>query len=93
VSIILSTKENDLYELWMGFDLSGVTLTPLKFIIKLKEAQNLDQSHLSVDLTLSLYFLDQEDFTHASVCCIRKHSLNSKGELWSEQAENFKFEI
>jgi hypothetical protein len=93
VSIILSTKENDLYELWMGFDLFGVTLTPLKFIIKLKEAQNLDQSHLSVDLTLSLYFLDQEDFTHASVCCIRKHSLNSKGELWSDQAENFKFEI
>ena len=93
MSIILSTKENDLYELWMGFNLTGVTLKPLKFIMKLKEAHNLDQSHLSVDLTLSLFFLDQEDFTHASVCCIRKNSLHSKGEIWSDQAENFKFDI
>jgi hypothetical protein len=44
----------------MSFDLSGVTLTPLKFIMKLKEAQNLDQSHLSADLTLSLFYSDPE---------------------------------
>lgn len=77
----------------MGFNLTGVTLKPLKFIMKLIEAHNLDQSHLSVDLTLSLFFLDQEDLTHASVCCIRKNSLHSKGEIWSDQAENFKFDI
>jgi hypothetical protein len=61
----------------MSFDLFGVTLTPLKFIMKLKEAQNLDQSHLSADLTLSLFFSDPEEMTLASVCWIRKYSLNS----------------
>jgi hypothetical protein len=58
VSIILSTKENALYEVWLRFDLSGVTLTPLKFINKLKESQKVDQSHLSADLTLSLLLCD-----------------------------------
>ena len=65
MSIILSTKENDLYEMWMSFDLAGVTLTPSKFIMKLKEAQNLDQSHLSADLTLSLFFTDPEEMSLA----------------------------
>jgi hypothetical protein len=47
----------------MSFDLLGVTLTPFKFIIKLKEAEKLDQSYLSVDLTLSLLLSDREDLT------------------------------
>jgi hypothetical protein len=77
----------------MSFDLAGVTLAPLKFIMKMKEAQNLDQSHLSADLTLSLFFNDPEEMTLASVCWIRKYSSNSKGGLWSEQEETFKLEI
>jgi hypothetical protein len=60
----------------MAFDLSGVTLTPFKFIKKLKEAQKLDQSFLSVDLTLSLLIYDHEDLISASVCCFRKYPLN-----------------
>ena len=63
LSIILLTKENCLYEVWMSFDLFGVTLTPFKFITKLKEAEKLDQSYLSVDLTLSLLLSDREDLT------------------------------
>ena len=72
LSIILSTKENALYEVWLSFDLSEVTLTPLKLITKLKNSQNVDQSYLSADLTLSLLMSDHEDSTHASVCCFRK---------------------
>jgi hypothetical protein len=60
----------------MTFDLSGVSLTPFKFIMKLKEAEKLDQSFLSVDLTLSLLIYDNEDLTRASVCCFRKYPLN-----------------
>ena len=67
VSIILSTKDNALNEVWLTFDLSGVTLTPFNFITKLTEAQKVDQSHLSVDLTLSLLISDLEDFTKVSV--------------------------
>jgi hypothetical protein len=93
VSIILSTKENALYEVWLRFDLSGVTLTPLKFINKLKESQKVDQSHLSADLTLSLLMPDHEDLNNASFCCFRKYSLNSKGDFWFEQGETFEFEI
>jgi len=48
----------------MTFDFSGVTLTPFQFITKLKEAEKLDQSYLSVDLTLSLLLSDHEDLTH-----------------------------
>lgn len=74
VSIILSTKDNALYEVWMSFYLSGVTQAPLNFITKLKESHNLNQSHLSDDLTLSLLIYDNEDLNHASVCCYRKYS-------------------
>jgi hypothetical protein len=38
----------------VALDLSGVTLTPLKYITKLKEAENFCKSYLSDDLTLSL---------------------------------------
>jgi hypothetical protein len=99
VSIILSTKDNAIYEFWMSFDcfwsfnLAGVTLEPLNFITKLKESQKLNQSYLSGDLTLSLLINDNEDLNHASVCCFRKSSLNSKGDVWSKQVENFKIHI
>ena len=39
LSIIL-TIENALYEMRMCFDLTGATLTPLKLIMNLTEAQN-----------------------------------------------------
>ena len=58
VSIILSTNEKAFYEVSMSFDLSGVTLAPFKFIMKLKEALNLNRSYLSADLTLSLLISD-----------------------------------
>jgi hypothetical protein len=67
VSIILSTKDNTLYEAWLTFDLYGVTLIPFMFITKLTEAQIVDQSHISLDLTLSLLISDHEDLTRASV--------------------------
>ena len=54
VSIILLTEEKAFYELRLTLDLTGVTLTPLKYITKLKEAENFCKSHLSDDLTLSL---------------------------------------
>jgi hypothetical protein len=89
VSIILSTKENALYEVLLTFDISGVNLIPFKFITKLKESQNVDQSHLSADLTLYLLLSDHEVSTHASVCCFRKYSSDSKGDSWSELGETF----
>ena len=54
VSIILLTEEKAFYELRLTLDLTGVTLTPLKYITKLKKAENFCKSHLSDDLTLSL---------------------------------------
>ena len=93
MSIILSTKENALYEVWLSFDLSGVKLTPLKLIKKLKESQNVDQSYLSANLTLSLLLSDHVDSTRASVCCFRKYSSDSKEDSWSEQGETLEFEI
>ena len=60
----------------MSFDLSGVTLTPFKFVMKLNEAQKVEKSYLSVDLTLSLLISDNENLTHISVCSFKKYSLN-----------------
>jgi hypothetical protein len=94
VSIILSSKEMHLYEIGMSFDLSGVTLTPFKFIMKLKEEQKLNESYLSLDLTLSLLISDQEDLNSASgYCSLSSYSLNQKDNLWSELGNNLEFSI
>jgi predicted nucleotidyltransferase len=82
VSIILSTKENALYEVSMSFHLSGVIVAPLNYIMKLKGEQKLNQSHLSIDLTLSLLLSDDEDSTHVSVCFFKNNSLISKVSKW-----------
>lgn len=60
VSIILSSKDNALYELHLCFDLARVTLTPFRFITKLKEEKILHQSQLTEDLTLSFFSIDKK---------------------------------
>jgi hypothetical protein len=66
----------------MCFDLTGVTLSPFKFIMNLKEAKILFEIYLHDDFTVSL-FNPESDF------CFKHFSLNSNGE----QEETVKFDI
>jgi hypothetical protein len=95
--VVLSLEENSFYEFRMIFDIAGVTLRPFKFIMKLTERENLHESHLSDDLTLSFLLTDQkyeadEDLTDASDCRFKQFSWNSK-DVWSEQEETICFDI
>lgn len=65
VSIILSTKDYFIYELWMIFSHSEHILFNLNLIMKVNLPHKLKQSHLSDDLTLSLFIYENEDFTQA----------------------------
>jgi hypothetical protein len=71
----------------MVFDLTGVTLTPFKQIVKLGEAQRLHHLHLSNNLVLTLLSTDikYESLDDASGCCFSQYSWNSNDNLWSEQ--------
>jgi hypothetical protein len=60
VSIILLTEDKSFYEFHLCFDLARVTLTPLRFITKMKEEQIMYESHLTEDLTLSLLSIDKK---------------------------------
>ena len=79
----------------MAFDLTGVTLSPFKFIVKLDVSKRLHHYHLSSNLVLTLLSTDQdyESLEDASGCCFTQYSWNSNENLWSEQGETIKFDI